>query len=213
MHRIDPRKVRTRQMLREALIALILEKGYDSINIQEITEKAGLRRATFYLHYRDKEELLLTTLRDTFDELERAMEGTDHGFITLEKEYVTQLTIFKHAQENANLYRAILSGQGSGVILRYVRDYLIADVRDGFNARMQPYQLSIPVEVLANYIAGVTLNMATWWLDNGMPHSAEAMAEMSSRLIMNGLQHVFDSAVTQTNSTLPSEPEHSNSES
>src|ERR1041385_2364465 len=67
--KMDRRKVRTRQMLRDALIALILEKGYDTTTVEDITNRANLGRATFYLHYRDKDELLLHTLEATFDEL------------------------------------------------------------------------------------------------------------------------------------------------
>ncbi len=74
MKKLDPRVVRTRQMLRDALVATILDKGYDATNIQDITERAGLRRATFYLHYRDKEELLLSMLHDTVDELIEQMK-------------------------------------------------------------------------------------------------------------------------------------------
>jgi AcrR family transcriptional regulator len=65
--RLDPRVVRTRQMLRDALVSLIEEKGFDAITIQDIADRAGLNRATFYLHYRDKQELLVKSLRDAID--------------------------------------------------------------------------------------------------------------------------------------------------
>ena len=52
-HKIDPRIERTREALRGALMALIEEKGFDAISVQDITERARLNRATFYLHYRD----------------------------------------------------------------------------------------------------------------------------------------------------------------
>ena len=55
----DRRIQRTRQSLRTALLELIKEKGYDAISIEEITERANVGRATFYLHYKDKEDLLL----------------------------------------------------------------------------------------------------------------------------------------------------------
>src|SRR5438067_9701914 len=103
MKRVDPRVVRTQQMLRDALIALILEKGYDAITIQDITDKAGLRRATFYLHYKDKEELLFAILGETFDELVCKIDQLRMQLITPEAEMAMHLIIFKHAQENADL--------------------------------------------------------------------------------------------------------------
>jgi AcrR family transcriptional regulator len=76
-----PRVIRTGQRLPEALVASVLQKGYDSTSIQDITHRAGLRRATFYLHFRGKEELLLSMLRDTLDELLQKMEAqSSHAF-------------------------------------------------------------------------------------------------------------------------------------
>ena len=58
----DRRVNRTRRLLRESLMKLVAEKGYDSVTIEDITETAELGRTTFYLHYRDKEELLLESI-------------------------------------------------------------------------------------------------------------------------------------------------------
>jgi AcrR family transcriptional regulator len=184
--RLDPRVVRTRQMLREALIALILHKGYDAISVQDITDQAGLRRATFYLHYRDKEELLFTILRGTFDDLVSQLEALPHSILTLEAARAIHLTIFRHAQQNADLYRTILSGQGTMVIVRYVREYLIARIRERFVAELPEADLPVPVEVLANYMASIMLNMTTWWLEKGMPYAPERMAELCTHLTLDG---------------------------
>ena len=54
----DPRVLRSRQMLMEALFRLLNRKEFDDISIQEIADEAGLNRATFYLHYPDKNALL-----------------------------------------------------------------------------------------------------------------------------------------------------------
>ena len=59
MARKDDRRVqRTRKILRESLLELILDQGYDDVSIQDITQRANLGRATFYLHYKEKDELL-----------------------------------------------------------------------------------------------------------------------------------------------------------
>src|SRR5574338_1030565 len=66
--RTDRRIQRTRQSLRTALLALIKEKGYDAISIEDITERANVGRATFYLHYKDKEDLLLEEFSEMANE-------------------------------------------------------------------------------------------------------------------------------------------------
>ncbi|MGC1417962.1 MAG: TetR/AcrR family transcriptional regulator [Candidatus Acidiferrum sp.] len=64
--RLDPRIRRTRQLLQEALHRLLLEKEFDKISVQDITEAATLNRATFYAHYPDKFALLEESIRVSF---------------------------------------------------------------------------------------------------------------------------------------------------
>ena len=64
--KLDPRVKRTRQMLDEAFIALLAEKGFDAINVQDITARAGVNRATFYAHFQDKFDLLDYSIREAF---------------------------------------------------------------------------------------------------------------------------------------------------
>jgi len=185
--KIDRRKVRTRQMLRDALIALILEKGYDATTVEDITNRANLGRATFYLHYRDKDELLMHTLESTFDELVKNLKPISLGDAASAQ--AQALIAFQHAAENRDLYRVMLSGQGSGSILRRVREYLATLIQQ----RMQPMlqelpsdAIPIPIEILAEHIAGSLLTLIVWWLENDLPYSAEYMAQVFQQL--NGMQ-------------------------
>ncbi len=65
----DPRIVRSRRMLMDALAKLLRKKGFDDISVQEIADEAGLNRATFYLHYPDKGALLQAMTATRFGEL------------------------------------------------------------------------------------------------------------------------------------------------
>src|ERR1700734_1151678 len=65
----DPRVLRSREMLMEALLRLLNRKEFDDISIQEITDEATLNRATFYLHYPDKNALLQAMTDFRFREL------------------------------------------------------------------------------------------------------------------------------------------------
>jgi AcrR family transcriptional regulator len=194
----DPRVVRTRHMLRDALIALILEQGYDAITIQDITDRAGLRRATFYLHYKDKEELLFSILGETFDELACKMDELKLQLITPEAEMAMHLVIFKHAQENADLYRSILGGHGASTTIRYVREYLARTFTREVKECTPELELVMPIDVLANFTASIKLNMAIWWLEQGMPYSPGQMADMCTRLTLNGTRAAFEPIKAQT---------------
>jgi AcrR family transcriptional regulator len=65
----DPRILRSRRMLMEALARLLNQKEFDDISIQEIADEATLNRATFYLHYPDKDALLNAMTAARFSEL------------------------------------------------------------------------------------------------------------------------------------------------
>ncbi len=69
--RHERRRLRTRQLLAQSTLDLILEKGYDAITIQDITERADVGRGTFYLHFKDKEEVVWTMFRESFEKLEQ----------------------------------------------------------------------------------------------------------------------------------------------
>lgn len=71
--RVDPRVTRTRKLIRDALISLLMEKSFESISVQDIAERATVNRATFYAHYTDKFALLDALVRE--DVAERLSEG------------------------------------------------------------------------------------------------------------------------------------------
>src|SRR5579871_2834589 len=73
----DRRIARTKKLLGEALISLMLERDYDQITVQDITDRANLSRATFYLHYGDKEQLLLERLQQIYDGIAPEMGALD----------------------------------------------------------------------------------------------------------------------------------------
>ena len=190
--KVDPRVVRTKHMLREALVACILEKGYDATSIQDITDRAGLRRATLYLHYRDKEDLMLALIRGMLDDLMQKMEAQSEQAFTPETQSAEDTLTFLHVQERADLYRAVLRGQGAAEITRGIRDYLAERIRETCTRKHPDLDISVPIEVVANYLAAVKLHMVIWWLESGMPYTPPQMAAMCSRLAMYGAAPILE---------------------
>jgi AcrR family transcriptional regulator len=116
----DRRVERTRKLLRDSLIALILEKGYDAVTVQDITDRANLGRATFYLHYRDKDDLLLSMMEEILqDVMERTMPLTENPQFLVDGQ-PPSLLAFQYAGEHADFYRAMLGEGGlAGVMTRF----------------------------------------------------------------------------------------------
>lgn len=183
----DRRKQRTRRMLRDALLELIVEKGYDALSVQDITDKADLRRATFYLHYTDKDELLEAVLHEIFDELVKELEPLiQSDALGGKTQMETFAVMYRHIAANNRLYRIILSGQGGAATARSIREYLAGHTL-AMLKRLPPANVSMPVDVLANYMAGAELNLMTWWLENDQPYPIEQMATMTQQLILGGV--------------------------
>jgi len=66
--RVDPRVTRTKNLIRDALKALLVEKSFESISVQDIAERATVNRATFYAHFQDKFALLHALIQDDLRE-------------------------------------------------------------------------------------------------------------------------------------------------
>lgn len=189
--KVDRRIQRTRQLLQDALIALILEKGYDKITVQNIIDRANVGRSTFYAHYLDKADLMESSVEQLRAELGQHMAeaGPDGG----KEAYLPSLALFRHTQKQHHLYKAMIGGQGIDIVVKAVGDALMSHAQAHFEqAEREGARLTIPVPVMTTYLAGSLYALVTWWLDNDMPYSPEQMNEMFVQLVMGGIETVVE---------------------
>ncbi len=192
--KLDPRVVRTRQMLRDALVSLIEEKGFDAITVQDIVDRAELNRATFYLHYRDKQELLVQSLHDAIDELVADLGASpdEQGQLVIDESPRTIKAVFEHVAQHARFYRVMMSAEGVASFSAGVRDYMAEITLKWLTAlQPKPQQSRVPLEIVANSLSWSLLGVLIWWLEHDMPHSPEYMAEQFRLLIMLDLRQVL----------------------
>src|SRR5260370_6047850 len=128
---MDRRSARTRRALHEALISLILRKGYDGITIQEIIDEADVGRATFYAHYRGKEDLLRGGFEALRAELKAARRAASSKRGAEQDGPLTfSLAMFEHACAYRDVYRAMLGGRGGVVAVHEIRRGLSEVVKE-----------------------------------------------------------------------------------
>jgi len=178
--RHERRRMQTRKLLIQSTLQLVLEKGYDAISIQDITDRADLGRGTFYIHFKDKEDVIWTAFRDLFQELEQeAHEKLDRRLPQVE--YYGLLNIFSHATENRDLYRVMFGRQGSAELASRAQDFLanaiLTDIRDA--SEPPEINFDLPEEIEAQFLTGVISRLLSWWLDTPTDYSAEQMAAMT----------------------------------
>lgn len=198
----DRRVSRTRRLLRDALFALILEKGFDAVTVEEITNRADLGRTTFYLHYRDKEDLLLESIGELVDDLIEQMAHLpaaqwqlDFGDPNFTPSPAIVLP-FQHVAENARLYRVILRGEGTYSVSRRLREIIVQASNEMLHVLLEKERLAamhpqVPMDVFLNFLAGAWLGLITWWLENDMPYPPAEMAMMFQMIILRGAADVL----------------------
>ncbi|HDX9576842.1 TPA: TetR/AcrR family transcriptional regulator [Bacillus pseudomycoides] len=187
----DPRVKRTRQAIRDALISLIHEKGFDSITVQDIAEKATVNRATFYSHYYDKYDLLDKSIEEmltTFADILKPKELDKSEFpLTLDTPHPSFLSLFSHIAENAFFYQVMLGENGipkfSSRMMKAIQTNLLLSL-----SISQPNedQLAVPRDILISYVTGAHLGMIISWLKQNMPYTPHYMALQLARLIILG---------------------------
>lgn len=182
----DRRVQRTQKSLRDALIALILEKHYDTISVQDIIERANVGRSTFYLHFRDKEDLFR-------GDWQRMLEYFI-GRITPENLQAGRIfpirELFEHLKDFHHLYRALVKSGKIDRLFGYGQKYLAERIEIRINSDFNlETQTKIPIPFLANYLANEVFSQLKWWLDNDMPYPPEQMDEIFHQLILSGIKN------------------------
>ncbi len=181
--RLDRRVQRTRKLLQDALMSLILEEGYDAISIQDITDKANLGRATFYLHFKDKDELLLEVMAHFIEDFMAQVPQLSEAQWRLEDTKAVA-RLFDFAAQHYDLYRILIIGSGGITANRQLQRSLAGNIKACIEKDIEELGAEpiIPVDFIANHFAGSLLSTIYWWLDHDQPYTVEEMAEMFQKV-------------------------------
>jgi AcrR family transcriptional regulator len=181
----DERVRRTHERLGSALVALIQEKSIDDVTVQEVLDRASVGRSTFYLHFRDKDDLLLSQLETFLDMMSTALSTRKEKSLRV----VPVAEMFEHIGSQNKVYRALAdSGRlndffdlAQGYFARGIERRLVESGRLG---KLQQRDLA----PRASALAGSLLSLLRWWLDRGSKESPHAMDELFHRMVWSGLQ-------------------------
>ena len=178
----DLRVRRTQKLLREALVELIEERGFEALTVGEIAARAMVSRAAFYRNYQDKYDLVeqifaeaMSALRDAVGEL-----GEEHPA-------EIWVRFFEHIADYERLYRALLGGKGSPWFVRKMRASLAelvsarGRVPHGPSASDHPAH-TFPDDFVPDLVAALFVEAITWWLEHGRPYTPAEIARRSSLL-------------------------------
>lgn len=158
----DRRVERTRSQLHEALLALVVERGYDSITVQDILDRANIGRSTFYLHFRDKDELLLSgmePLREALARIVKARSGERPG------EYLSFMpAFFSHAEFYREAYKA-LAGPTRIIAEQTIYAMLNELIYEDLKGRPRAGISGLPLEAVISCVSGAVMGIVAWWIE------------------------------------------------
>lgn len=192
MTKSDRRVERTRELLQKALIELIGERGYDAITIQDIVDRAQVGRTTFYLHYNSKDELFLSCHEAIVREFHIGLLHPLSREELLSPEIPPDMTsAYRHLEGGRALLYPIFQGKDSQLILRQIRDRSAREIEANLRAVFAEADSTIPLDMLANYLAGAQIALMQWWLEKRQLHTPDNLTQTLHRLQRAAIREAF----------------------
>jgi AcrR family transcriptional regulator len=178
--KIDARVRRTRDALGDALVALMQEKPFDSITVQDVLDRAQVGRSTFYSHFSDKHDLLMSDADEFFESI--AMALSVHGDKSDRVFPVKEL--FLHIIDAKQFVDALKSSGKMHENFELAQGHFAR----GIERRLKelPRGATIPESeraIRAFAHAGALLSLLTWWIDRGMKEAPEEMDRLFHQLV------------------------------
>ncbi len=173
---IDKRTQRTRMALADALIELGPKIGLDALEIRTLTNAAGIGRSTFYAHYADKDDFLVTSYGNMvamFDEAARTKPGycgvlPSHG-------------VFSHVEHSRDFALSLAKSE-QFARAQAAREAKLHPIAEANLARFYPLIEPAHRRELSVFLSGAFSGLMHWWMDTGLRQSASHMHELFDTL-------------------------------
>ncbi|RID83505.1 TetR/AcrR family transcriptional regulator [Peribacillus asahii] len=190
----DLRVIRTRESIRNALVELIEEKGFEAISVKDITTRAKINRGTFYAHYQDKFDLMTKCEEEIMLEMSRiAKQNFPSVIAALETNSPTVtpfplvVSVFEYLNENSGFMKAVLGPKGDLSFQTRLKDFMWKTMfGNNSEALVKEENLLVPGQYLASYISSAHIGVIQQWLNSGRKESPQEMARILSTITANG---------------------------
>jgi AcrR family transcriptional regulator len=190
----DLRVVRTKESIRDALVELIEEKGFEAITVKDITIRAKINRGTFYAHYQDKfdlmtkceEEIMLgmsKMAKQNFPSVIAALE-TNSPILA---PFSLAVSLFEYLKDNRNFMKAALGPKGDLSFQTRLKDFMWQTLfGNDEKALIKEENLLVQGQYLVSYIASAHIGVIQQWLESDTKESPQEMARILSTITVNG---------------------------
>lgn len=186
----DRRIMRTKKKLQEALTELMETKGFDAIKIHDLTEKADINRGTFYLHYKDKFDLLEQSEDDIIQEIVHIhKEGKKHEGkkslaikLPIEEPMPNLVELFSYIKANEALLRVLLGKRGNQTFQEKLKTVLRENMLEHILELHLEKSMLVPLEYFTAFAVSAHIGVIQQWIENGLDKSPKEMALILTRI-------------------------------
>ena len=176
---VDPRIVRTRQMLKEAFVDLMDEMETEKITVNRLAERAKINRVTFYLHYKDIPDMMDKLADEMIEEIQRIL--LDNPETTSKPREDEQLIkLLEHIAANPKFYKIVLATKRIPIFTERLLKLLSALITGRFdNIRNDAYyaKKQIQKDIAIWYGSSALIGVIVSWLRYDMPYSPQYLAK------------------------------------
>lgn len=181
----DARVRRTRDALGDALVALMQEKPFDTITVQDVLDRAKVGRSTFYSHYSDKDDLLMSDAEEFFESIAMllSVRGDESDRVFPVREF------FSHIVEAKQFVDALVSSGKFNDNMELARGLFARGIEQRLSELARGR--GIPADerpAIAFAHAGALLSLLTWWIDHGMRQPPAEMDQLFHKLVWKGVE-------------------------
>ncbi len=187
---VDRRITRSKKALRDALIVLMEERGFDGITVNDLCVRADLNRGTFYNHYQDKEDLLETFEDEIMEELDRFQAKMKDlslkeilYFQVKKKPLPFLVELFDYLREEGRFLHAVLGPGGDVGFGPRLRDSVCGNLIQSILHERYRNDPAPFVNYYIAFFASAYLGVIMQWIETGMRESSEEMALIAMRLL------------------------------
>lgn len=190
----DRRTLRTRSALNQALSELVAEKGYAAVTVEEITSRANVGRTTFYLHYEDKEDLLLQGLEQELISLGNEISRHQLVFWFRERNAYLIRSIFDTVKNNQEVFQIAAREESSKMYDRFRKMFIrvvTKVIEENEWAQKVVQNMPVPVDYVVEYFSGAIWASIMWWGKNNFEKPSAEMALDFRDLFLPGLLRIL----------------------
>lgn len=180
----DRRSQRTYHLGSSALVELLVEKPYEAILVQDILDRAGIGRTTFYAHFFDKEDVLTTLTEQMLETFTQQIAQTE-----TRPRVVPSLELFHHVYHSQHQqFQLIMRGHAGDRLWEALQTALCRVIEPALTILCAEKRTPpIPLAVVAEFLADALLTLLKWWLAADMPYPPEQMERIFQQLALPGV--------------------------